>query len=215
MSAYRRPEIASQVFRDGSGAIIAHGARWGVDGPPEETYSVATHTERFAPLHTVADALIDHLAAVHDVDVCEDIAHAEELHHPHDDVVRAVRLAPRAADAAPLVFVFTGYPGIILRAGALWEQWFPVCGCDACDDSWESLAEELEWQVLAVAGGGFRESVSAWPRVMVAHRVTALDGSAASGGQSRVSDVPRDRLRAARAALRGLPGAWAAWPERR
>ncbi|WP_424980865.1 DUF6226 family protein [Microbacterium sp. S308A+] len=35
---------------------MSYGSRWG-GSPPEDSYSVETNLERFAPLHTVADAL--------------------------------------------------------------------------------------------------------------------------------------------------------------
>ena len=60
MSVYERPVWRDPVFRDAAGAIIEYGSRWGQDRPPPETYSVDSHPERFAPLHMVADALIDH-----------------------------------------------------------------------------------------------------------------------------------------------------------
>ena len=57
MSSYVRPLIEAPVFRDADGAVINYGSRWH-GSPPEDTYSVDTHPERFAPLHVVADALI-------------------------------------------------------------------------------------------------------------------------------------------------------------
>ena len=43
--------------------VIEYGNRWASRGgtPPEDSYSVDEHPERFAPLHTVAAALIDYL----------------------------------------------------------------------------------------------------------------------------------------------------------
>lgn len=40
----------------------------GQGSPPEDTYSVDTHPERFAPPHTVAEALIGHLRETYDVE---------------------------------------------------------------------------------------------------------------------------------------------------
>ncbi|MDO8150372.1 DUF6226 family protein [Isoptericola sp. b408] len=49
MSTYVRPALPAVVFRDDAGAPIPYGARW-TDraGPPEDTYSVCAHPERFA-----------------------------------------------------------------------------------------------------------------------------------------------------------------------
>lgn len=63
MTAYVRPVVPVRVFRDASGQVIEYGNRWGHQSPPETTYSVATNPERFAPLHTIAEGLIAHLAA--------------------------------------------------------------------------------------------------------------------------------------------------------
>lgn len=76
VTGYARPEIPVQVFRDAAGQIIEYGNRWGAGAPPEDSYSVDTHPERFAPLHTVAEALIAHLTAGYDTAVSEDLVHA-------------------------------------------------------------------------------------------------------------------------------------------
>lgn len=102
---------------------------------------MATHPERFAPLHTVATALLHHLAARYDVTVEEGAGLAAVLEHAPapDQVVRACRLTPRGPareSTAPLTIVLTRFPGVLMHAGALASFAFPVCGCDACDDSW-------------------------------------------------------------------------------
>lgn len=57
VSPYLRPTIESPIFLDAEGQVIDYGNRWG-GSPPEDTYSVDTHPERFAPIHAIADALI-------------------------------------------------------------------------------------------------------------------------------------------------------------
>src|SRR5690606_12708315 len=75
----RRPEIDAPVFRDADGRVIDYGNRWS-GSPPEDTYSVDTHPERFAPLSVVADALVDHLRETFEVEVdAEEIA-ADPVH---------------------------------------------------------------------------------------------------------------------------------------
>lgn len=164
MPGYVRPPIETATFRDVDGAVIDYGERWEELGghPPEDSYSVDSNTERFAPLHTVAEALIEYLAATYDVTVDEGFAVASASQHAPDpeDVVRAVRLTPARTAAAPLTFVLTSYPSVILDAGVLCSFAHPSCGCDACDETWEDAADDLEWQVLAVAGGGLKEYVS-------------------------------------------------------
>ena len=109
---------------------------------------------RFAGLHAIADALISHLEGTYAIDVREDPALAGDLLLPDPDVRRAVRLTPHHAGAAPLTFVFTGFPGVIVHAGVLHDFPFPACGCDACDETSESTADRLEMLVLGVAVGG-------------------------------------------------------------
>lgn len=72
MTSYRRTSIDAAVFRDADGRVIEYGNRWG-GWFPEDTYSVETHPERFAPLDMVADALIAQLSVTYDVDVVEGV----------------------------------------------------------------------------------------------------------------------------------------------
>jgi|GEM_PF-4358317 len=60
-----RSYIKPVELRDSNGNTIDYGNRWvSFDGfPPETSYSVIEHPERFVPLHLVAAALIDYLAA--------------------------------------------------------------------------------------------------------------------------------------------------------
>lgn len=209
MSTYARPPIATPVCRDADGQIIDYGRRW--DGsPPEDTYSVDAHPERFAPLHAVVDALIAHLEAAFDVEVAEGDELAADLLHRCTDVVRAVRVRPNDPACAPLTFVYTGYPGIALHAGLVHDFSYPVCGCDACDSTWEAEADELERYVHGVVTGHYREDVERGFRPWLGHAITYPGGSASS--RSRARDLPADRVRAAVPVLRKLPDGWRAWP---
>lgn len=211
MSSYLRPAIDAPVFRDADGDVIDYGNRWG-GSPPEDTYSVDTHPERFAPLHTVADALIAHLHATYDVEVDEGVETAADLLHPaYHDVVRSVRMRPNDRTCASLTFVFTTYPGICMHAGLLNDFLYPVCGCDACDSSWEGEADDLERQVLAVVDGRYRESIDRGIRPWVAHRFTYPDGGT-RGGRSLAHDIPAARVKAAEPLLRAVADGWSPWP---
>ncbi|MGV8911666.1 MAG: DUF6226 family protein [Rhodoglobus sp.] len=212
MGSYQRPSIDVPVFLDGEGQAIAYGNRW-TAGPPDDTYSVVTHPERFAPLHTVADALINYLRETYEVDVNDSAEVAADLlHPPFHDVVRAVRIEPKDPSCATLTFVLTAFPGVYLHAGLLADFHYPVCGCDACDDTWDAQADDLERQVFAVVAGRYRESVerrqgSPW----ISYALTYPNGE--SGGGGTVADgIPLERVRAATPILRTLPDGWAAWP---
>ncbi|MFT2752468.1 DUF6226 family protein [Clavibacter sp. Sh2088] len=149
MPAYVRPRIDAPPALDDAGS--PSGSRWDLaDGPPEDACSRTSHLERFAPLHAVADALVAHLVATHDVTA---IAGADPtLTDPHPDAVRTVRLAPRDGSGPAFALEWTSFPGVMLRTGRRTSAAFPACGCDACDDRWEDVADELEEAVLLAAG---------------------------------------------------------------
>ncbi|MGO2660688.1 DUF6226 family protein [Mycetocola reblochoni] len=239
MSEYIRPQIGSAVFRDDAGGVIAYGARWDDrDGsPPEESYSVVSHPERFAPLHLVATAVVDELVRRFDVDVEEGAQQVDGLLGAPDParVVRAIRLTPRDEACAPLVVVLTDFPGIWVSAGVLHTAAYPSCGCDACDEVWTDAADEFEWQTFAVASGGFSEGVNAPRRPRwtfqrgigfvkgmgqtVTVRLVGEDGQSEMSGESRAEDVPpallaRLQARLAAIAARGGDGGWQRWPDR-
>jgi hypothetical protein len=208
---YVRPSIDALVFLDADGQVIEYGDRWG-GSPPEDTYSVDTHPERFAPLHTIADALIAHLRDTYDVEIEEGVETAADLLRPsYHDVVRAVRIRPREPACAPLTLVFTAYPGISMHAGLLNDFRYPVCGCDACDSNWQAEAEELERQVLAVVTGHYRETIERreldpW----VGYAFTYPDG--VSSGGYREQSISPARFKSAESILRNVSETWREWP---
>lgn len=212
MNEYVRPPIDAQAFLDADGHAIDYGDRW-KGSPPVDTYSVDTHPERFEPIHTVADALIDYLVSAYDVEVYEGVETAADLLHPsYHEVLRAVRLRPASPACAPLTFVFTSYPGILIHAGLLNDFHYPVCGCDACDSNWPAEADELEQQVLAMVSGRYRETIERREQdPWVGYAFTYADGGS-SGGGSRESRISLERYEHAQSILRNLAGAWAEWP---
>lgn len=212
MDSYSRPVLEAPVFRDAAGRVIEYGSRW-EGSPPEETYSVDTHAERFAPLHVVADALIAYLDRKYDVAIVDSLQVATDLLHSADDVARAVRVSPSGATCATLTFVFTSYPGVLLHAGILHDFYFPSCGCDACDSTWESEAEDLERRVFAVAGGRYSETVTGGNHAQAEHAFDyGPDGS--SSGKGPATKAQHQRLASIEPQVRHVAHAWAAWPLR-
>ena len=213
MTSYVRPAVHPQVFRDAAGEVIEYGERWVGHSPPDDSYSVVSNVQRFTPLHAVADALIRYLSATYDVEVSEDPAFAADLMHERHDVDRAVRLTPGERNAATLTFVFTSFPSVIIHAGMLHDFLYPVCGCDACDETWERVADEMEWQVPAVVAVRYREYVRLGPTVGMS--LEAVGGSGGTSGESLATDLPTklpiDRLAAATERLEALPGSWSPW----
>ena len=169
-----------------------------------------SNLERFAPLETIADSLIRHLSETYEVVVEDDPALATELQHARDDVMRAMRIT--SGDGAPLTFVFTSFPSVIVHAGEFLDLLYPTCGCDACDESWDTVADELEWQVLAVAAGGLAESVREGEPPTI-DMLLESPGVASIGGGMSTDMVPPERLERARGVLAG-GRRWSAWTPR-
>jgi hypothetical protein len=159
--------------------------------------------------------LIDYLQRSYDVEITDDLSCGHDV-CSGVDAVRAVRLTPAAADAAPLTFGYLGGSGLVVHAGLLHDFLFPVCGCDACDETWSSVADELEWNVQAVVSGGYREEVRGSEREpWIWHQLTAVEGARASSGGRDASAEAGPHLLAAAARLEAMPRGWAAWPARR
>lgn len=171
------------------------GDRWGPGGPPPEAYSRVTDPQRYTALHHVADQLVTDLTERYDVAVADEPA-------PGPGEVRAVRLHPRSVGGADLVVVHTAF-GVRLRAGRWAEESFPHCGCDACDEEPEDLADELGDFVLDVVHGRLAEELTGGLRT----GTLAVRRPRSAGNQS----LSRDDVRRL-----GPPGRheWSPWPER-
>ena len=134
------------------------GNRWGSEGPPPEAYSRVTDPERFRTLHDFAVRLLSRLEASFDVERLEVYGLDHELER--SDLVRpSVKLLPRSPDAAPIVLVFTAFPGLHVRLGRRRTEAFPTCGCDACDETADGEAARLSGMVDEVTAGRFREAI--------------------------------------------------------
>ena len=134
-------------------------SRWGSEGPPPEAYSRVTDAERFAPLHTAATEMIARLEASFEVERVEGYGLDDELEERLTCARPSVRLSPVDPAAAPITVVFSDFPGLHVRFGRWRTELFPVCGCDACDESVDHLIEQLTMMVESVTAGGFREVV--------------------------------------------------------
>ncbi|WP_147640417.1 DUF6226 family protein [Nesterenkonia massiliensis] len=212
MTTYHRPRLPDLDYPDPAGQPIRYGHRW--DGqPPEDSYSVSTHPERFAPLHQVADALLEHLTSTYDVHLEQDSWFTREKPGEGTSTHRELRLTPSSPMSAPLRLAWTDFPGVVVQAGLVarlveQQQLFPVCGCDACDDDLEHLVQELEELVLAVAEGRFHERLltNGWQ-----WSLTTADGSGRSSESAE--GLSADIRRAATQTLSALPdGRWQPWP---
>lgn len=102
MPAYTRTTFDGREFRDAFGAVIPYRARW-TGPPPDDSYSRLSNPERFAPLQTIADALIQHLVADYRVDIARSGS--------------SVSVTPDRADAAPLLLRYRDFPGVEVPGG--------------------------------------------------------------------------------------------------
>jgi hypothetical protein len=242
---YRRPRWAPQAFTDEAGRVISYGRRWqdrAGNLPPDAAYGRVTHPERFVPVQTVAEALVAYLSMAYDVTVAEDTAFASDLLHEQPGVQRAVRIRPSTPDAAPLTFILTSLPGVVLHAGLLHDFPCPTCGCDACDETAETAANELEAIVMAVVEGRYRETCelpgaqsgrrgrwAAWSgrpastpepeipsgAVRAGYSIVGPDGAPSRRGETLLAGwSSSDRLTAAAVTLARLPEGWQPWPSR-
>lgn len=99
-----------------------------------------------------------------------------------------------------------------VHAGALVDFIYPACGCDACDETWQSAADDLEWTAQTIVSGGLREVLDPTIELGVGFFLAEPNG-ASRGGNGRLQDYPADRVGAARALIPG-DGRWRAWTER-
>lgn len=120
----------------------------------DDAYGRVTNPERYAVVVDAARSLVDELVASHDV---EGVPGDPATDFPEfgGSEVAVVRLSPR--EGAPLAVLITDFPGVIVRAGRWGVEAFPVCGCDACDESPEDLIEELGHVIGAVVAGRYEE----------------------------------------------------------
>lgn len=212
---YARPDLPAETYFNSDGEPIPYGRHWGEGSPDPDSYSVDSHPERFAGLHAVARALIDHVTAVYDVDVQDDPVLARELLMQGPGVLQAVKITPKDPGAAALTIVLTVYPGVMVHAGVLHDFAFPVCGCDACDETVETTADRLEMLVLSVAAGGYSERFPAGRKRWSEYALAAFDGSGSEGGQGEPPPAGAERLHDAEIRLREVAGGWKPWPLRR
>ena len=141
---------------------MKRGEGWGIDGPPKEAYERVTEPERFAPLHEFGVALADRLEATFDVERVE--AWGLDTEVERKDAARpSIRLTPRNDGAAPITVSFSTFPSLSVRLGRWYTDFFPSCGCDACDETAEYESERLEELVEAVTAGRFQESIEILP----------------------------------------------------
>jgi hypothetical protein len=99
-----------------------------------------------------------------------------------------------------------------VHAGVLHDFPFPVCGCDACDETVETTAGRMELLVLTVAAGGYSERYPVGSRRWSDYALTAFDGSGSENGKGQPGPTAIHRLHDAEIRLRDVAGGWSPWP---
>lgn len=120
----------------------------------DDAYGRVTNPERYAVVVDAARSLVDELVASYDV-VPVSGDPVTDFTEFGGSAVELIRLQP--SEGAPLAVLVTDFPGVILRAGRWGVEGFPVCGCDACDESPDDLIEELRRVAGAVVAGRYEE----------------------------------------------------------
>lgn len=120
----------------------------------------ATNPERFAPLHSVALDLLNGLAMNFDLTREERLSLDQELEARFKIARPSIRLTPRDPASAPLVVVFSAFPGLHVRFGRWCLGAFPACGCDACEETIEGESESLTSRIENLTAGRFRETIT-------------------------------------------------------
>ena len=187
----------------------------GEESQTDPAYSRVTNPERFRPLHTAMLAIIDRFESDFEVERAEGFSFDEKLARGLDLARADVRLTPKDPDAAPISVVFTAFPGLRIRFGRWYIEPFPVCGCDACDESAEGEIERLSDMVDDVTAGRFREAIEI-PLIsfMGAGWVETRFWSPDGRRRRHRSRVDRRRGREMSGGRRRLDLNWKPWPRR-
>jgi hypothetical protein len=189
-----------------------NGNRWGAEGPRLEAYSRVTDPERFGSLHQVAAELLDRLEREFDAERAEGYGLDPKLEQGIKLARPSVGLVPRDAGAAPIVVVFSTFPGVAVRFGRWCTSAFPACGCDACDETAESETERLKSMIENLTAGRFREAIRISAEGSASHEWEFWSGGGPIGRESLL-DLARARELTA-AGERSLYE-WGPWPRRR
>jgi hypothetical protein len=129
---------------------------------PDEAYSRLTNPAKWRILGARTDAWLVALVGAR-LAIVEPDATVTWKAQPAPVISRAERVVPRAAGALELVIAHSRLgdvddAGVGLGVGDPVEcvEWFPDCGCDACDSGSQNELEHLDAHLVAIVSGAFR-----------------------------------------------------------
>ena len=122
--------------------------------PLPDSYGRVTNPQRYTVLHDEARSLIDGLVTTYDV-ISETGDVGIEFPQWRGSTGEVIRLHPR--HGTPVTFLFTDFPGILIRFGEWRTEAFPVCGCDACDEKPDDVIIRMRAMIELVVAGGSQE----------------------------------------------------------
>ena len=191
----------------------------GGESPADPAYGRVTDPGRFLPLHTAVQEKIGQLESDFEVRRSEGFGLDEELGRGLDIAHPGVKLIPADPEAAPIVVVFTAFPGLHIRFGRWYREPFPDCGYDACDESVEGEVERLNEVFDDVTAGRFREAIEIPPvsypaSGWVETKFWSPDEGRSSTRSRSASRVNRNRALEMSGGRNRLELNWKPWPRR-
>ena len=111
-----------------------------------DRYGRVTNAERYRVLHDAADGIVAALAERPDITVERGGPDLDpDLAGRAAGCERVTRITRDGASATTITIAWTAFPGVLVRSRADSPdvEAFPRCGCDACDEPPDALADEL------------------------------------------------------------------------
>ena len=125
--------------------------------PDPGSYGRVTNPDRYRVVADAAEALVGRLVGeFHVVRSIGDVAtDFPDWRGPERETVRLV-----SVQGAPITFLTTSFPGVVIRFGTWGHEPFPSCGCDACDENPVQEIERMVRLVETTVAGGYRERMT-------------------------------------------------------
>ncbi|MGH8924983.1 MAG: DUF6226 family protein [Acidimicrobiia bacterium] len=169
------------------------------DQPDQEAYGRVTNPERYRAVVDAARAMIANLVKTYHV---ESTPGSRNVDFPDCAASSEEVTQLRPSQGVPLAFLFTEFPGVVVRIGDWCVEAFPACGCDACNESPREVVERLSDVVGAAVEGSYEEELT--------KRTLTYTYSGRWGSTSSEKRLDRGEWK-----RHGVPAVhrWPAWPK--